>query len=101
MHEVLKVLVVGDYFGEISYLHKCPITCTVVGRNYNTYARLSFPRLHMLLREFPAFKEKMLNHVHKYDDPCIRFQKKLIRQLPWVRSLQKKTFYHFISKMHL
>lgn len=59
-HECLKVLVVSDYFGEISYLHKCPRTCSVISRNYNTMARLSHDRLRMVFNQFPSFQVDLL-----------------------------------------
>ena len=40
-HYAMRVLAEGDHFGEISYLFKCPVTCTVISRNYNTMARLT------------------------------------------------------------
>jgi CRP-like cAMP-binding protein len=38
--KAMGLLVEGDHFGEISFFYKCPITCTITSRNYNSMARL-------------------------------------------------------------
>ena len=45
MHEKVahKLLVEGDYFGDISILYNFVRTSSVICRNYNTMARLSHP----------------------------------------------------------
>ena len=55
--KAMGLLVEGDHFGEISFFYKCPITCTITSRNYNSMARLQFANLKMLLREYPGFKQ--------------------------------------------
>ena len=54
-HQALRLLVEGDHFGEVSFLFKCPITCTVVSRNYNTMARLTHLRLRNLIADYPIY----------------------------------------------
>jgi hypothetical protein len=56
-HENLKILVKSDYFGEIPFFHNCLRTCTVLSRNYNTMARLTYERLRMQFRQFPNFRK--------------------------------------------
>jgi CRP-like cAMP-binding protein len=53
----MSLLVDGDHFGEISCFYKCPVTCTVVSRNYNTLARLHHDRFKMVFREYPQIKK--------------------------------------------
>jgi CRP-like cAMP-binding protein len=40
-HVAVRLLIEGDFFGEISYLYGCKRTSTVVSRNFNTMAKLS------------------------------------------------------------
>ena len=55
-----KILAPGDYFGEISLLFNCPRTSTVVSRNYNIMARLSYGAYREIVNEYPEFKKFML-----------------------------------------
>ena len=41
-HLAIRLLVEGDHFGELSLLYRCPRTCSVISRNYNTMARLRY-----------------------------------------------------------
>jgi len=40
--ETVSLIVEGDHFGEISLLYRCPRTCSVICRNYNTMARITY-----------------------------------------------------------
>lgn len=42
LHVAVGLLTEGDHFGEISVLYHCKRTATVVSRNYNTMARISY-----------------------------------------------------------
>lgn len=59
----------SDHFGEISLLYKCPRQATIISRMYNTTARLSIFRYHMLISDYPEFKEHLEDHVTSYQDP--------------------------------
>jgi CRP-like cAMP-binding protein len=53
---MIRVLVEGDHMGELAYLYNCKLTCSVLSRNYNSLARLTFPRLKDLLISYPDYK---------------------------------------------
>lgn len=42
LHIAVCLLTEGDHFGEICLIHRCKRTATVVSRNYNTMARISY-----------------------------------------------------------
>jgi CRP-like cAMP-binding protein len=42
LHIAVSLLTEGDHFGEISMLYRCKRTATIVSRNYNTMARISY-----------------------------------------------------------
>ena len=95
-HVAIRLLTEGDHFGEIPFLYGCLRTSTIVSRNYNTLAKIIYPRVRMLTNEYPAFKDILINHVFKYNDPNIRFRKKLIYKLPYTIFLSKKTEYEIL-----
>lgn len=99
MHETMRILVVSDYFGEIALLHQCPRTCTVISRNYNTLARLTYDRFRMLLHEFPSLKSSMLKKVYGYCDPNIDFTMRIIKNIEYLQSLSQESIHHLVSKM--
>jgi CRP-like cAMP-binding protein len=52
-HNLLRLLVQGDHFGEISSIFKCKTSATVVSRNYNIMAMISVDRFRELTIDFP------------------------------------------------
>ena len=44
-YNAIRLLVQGQHFGEMSFLYDCTRTASVMSRNYNMMARLSFHRL--------------------------------------------------------
>jgi len=63
----VRLLVEGDHFGEIGMMYKCKRTASVISRNYNTMARLSYYRYRDLVSEFPEFKKALKKHTYKYN----------------------------------
>jgi len=37
-----KLLIAGDHFGEVGLIYRCKRTASIVSRNYNTMASLSY-----------------------------------------------------------
>jgi len=83
IHQIIRLLVEGDHFGEIACIYKCLRSATVVSRNYNTLASLTSQRYKMVISEYPMFKHEMINHTFKYKDPRKTFLLKIIDQLPF------------------
>ena len=52
----LKLLTEGDHFGEIGMIYGCKRTVSIVCRNYNTMARLSYSKYRAFINEYPVFK---------------------------------------------
>ena len=99
VHETLKVLVSGDYFGEIALLNQCHRTCSVISRNYNTMGRLIYGRFRMLLHEYPSLRQSMLKKTYKYCDPKIHFMIKVLKNIEYLSKLSKETMHHMVAKM--
>ena len=89
----MGLLVEGDHFGEISYFYRCPISSTIISRNYNSLARLQFSNLRMLLREYPKFKNLLSKRIFKYSDPNIRQLRKYIWSVPHFKGISKSILY--------
>lgn len=68
-HVGFKLLVEGDHFGEISLLYGCKRSCSVISRNYNTMAHLTYKGFFNIAYNFPLFKIKLLKSVYRYKDP--------------------------------
>ena len=41
-HIAVRLLTEGDYFGEVGMIYGCGRTTSVISRNYNTMARISY-----------------------------------------------------------
>ena len=54
-HVAVSLLTEGDQFGEIAMIYNCKRTATIVSRNYNTMARLSYFKYREIVTEFPMF----------------------------------------------
>jgi len=64
----VRLLTEGDYFGEIAMIYKCKRTATVVSRNYNTMARITYDRYREVTNEYPEFQRLLKDHLYKYND---------------------------------
>jgi len=42
LHQAIKLLQVGEHFGEVAMMFKCKRTATVISMNYNNFAKLSY-----------------------------------------------------------
>jgi len=69
-HEVLssKLLTEGDHFGEISMIYKCPRTATVISRNYNTLARLTYEMYREIVNEYPDYLRYLKLYLFGYKE---------------------------------
>ena len=90
-NDVLRLLTEGDHFGEISMIHKCKRTCTVISRNYNTMARITFNFLRNIFNLFPEYKNLLNDSIFRYKDPLYIFMKRCIKRLPFAKNLSKLT----------
>ena len=82
MHQAIKLLRVGDHFGEIGMLYKCPRTATVVSMNYNNFAKLSYYNWREIVNMYPKYL-LLLKHYYRteYNDPRKKFLTSLISRI--------------------
>ena len=89
-HNLHRLLVEGDHFGEISSIYRCNTSATVVARNYNIMAMISQDRFRELTIDFPDYLKLLKKYVQKYKDPRINFLKKVISKIYYLRDLTKE-----------
>jgi len=58
-----SLLTEGDHFGEVAMIYKCPRSATVVSRNYNTLARLSYLKYREIVNEYPNYLKLLKGYV--------------------------------------
>jgi hypothetical protein len=85
---------------EIAILHKCARSCSVISRNYNTFARLTKDGLRMIFHDYPSLKALMLAHIHTYHDPKKKFLLKIIKNIDYLKHLSKETLHQLVSQMN-
>ena len=54
-HVAIRLLTEGDYFGEVGMIYSCVRTASVISRNYNTMARISYQQFREVVNIFPDF----------------------------------------------
>jgi len=68
LHVAINLLVEGDHFGEVSLIYKIKRTATVISRNYNTMARMSYPKFRELVYTFPEYLKLLKINTFYYND---------------------------------
>jgi len=70
----LRLLIEGDYFGEVGCLYKTKRTCSVVCRYYNTLARITISHFQNIMIQFPKLSDEFEKNLFQdYKDPMKRF----------------------------
>jgi len=101
-HFAFRLLTTGDYFGEISMVYRCNRTASVVSRNYNTMARISYLQYREVVNEYPDFLRLLTNQIQQYSDKKLIFLKDMVSELPFVKhspSIYPTTIYSLMFKM--
>jgi CRP-like cAMP-binding protein len=78
LHVAVGLLTEGDHFGEISMIYHSKRTATVVSRNYNTMARISYQKFRAVTNQFPIYQKLLSQHSHSYHDVKTLFLRKII-----------------------
>jgi CRP-like cAMP-binding protein len=95
-----RLLVEGDHFGEICLAYRCKRTATVVSRNYNTMARLTYHRFRNLINEFPTYDKYLKQKIFNYDDPTKAFLERVLKELrPLTKGVTRNAFYDLLFSM--
>ena len=92
-HALIRLLTEGDHFGEICLLYRCPRTCSVISRNYNTMARLLHQGFRSVINQYPEYRKMLIKSITKYQDTRTLFLKKLIQNLDYTFGLQDEVIY--------
>lgn len=96
-----KVLGINDYFGEIGLVYGCKRTSTVMSRKYTTLAKLTKAKFHMVITEFPKFKEILKKGIYKYNDRMKKFMKSCLKKIPYFSGVTEDAIHDVIYHMHL
>lgn len=97
-HRVLdrRILMVGDYFGEISLIYQCKRTAEVTSRKYSTFAKLTKQQYKDLAFEFPALNEQLKEGIYKYNDKMKMFLKKTLLKLEYLKDISEDAFHDIL-----
>jgi len=99
-HIAVSLLVTGDHFGEVSLVYKCKRTATVISRNYNTMARLTYHKYREVINEYPQYLSYLKKHLNNYIDQKKMFMKKLISKVFYFREgLTTENFHDIIYQL--
>ena len=94
-HIAVKLLMNGDHFGELALIYKCRRTATVVSRNYNTMARLTYPQLRSIINEYPLYLKYLKQYLFHYDDEKKKFLLNLIKKVFYFKAgLKTQDYIH-------
>ena len=64
-----KVLVSGEYFGEVSFIYNCQRSSTIKAKLYSTLGCIDYTIMNELMFEYPEFTRHLRNEiVQNYDD---------------------------------
>jgi len=98
-HNLLRLLVQGDHFGEITSIYRCKTSATVISRNYNIMAFISVDRLRELTIDFPNYLWVLKKHLFKYKDPRINFLKAMIKKIFYMKDMNKEEIHEILYNM--
>jgi F-box and leucine-rich repeat protein 7 len=99
-HVAHKILVEGQHFGEIGVIYKCPRTCTVLSRNYNTLARLGSVQFNEIIGNCPEYLIYLRKYVYSYQGTRKIFIWKALTQIPYMKTVSLKAFHdRFLYKL--
>lgn len=95
----ISLLDEGHQFGEIGLIFNRTRTASVMTKNYAIMARLSKENYRFIVSEEPIMKKMLLNQVYQYKDPNIRFLKKALGTLPFIRRSKKYSVYSILFSL--
>ena len=81
-------------------IYKCKRTATIVSRNYNTMARISFFKYREVSIEYPMFEKTLKQYLYNYNDKKIQFLRQIVTRVDYLKhSMTKEIFYDLIFKL--
>jgi len=89
----------GAYFGEISLVYDCLCTAKVVAFKYCTLAMLTKEKFKDLTTQIPKLLESINKGIYDYDDKMLRFIKKSMGSVPYLRDLEEECMYDIIYSL--
>ena len=85
---VVRTLVNGDYFGEVSPMFDCKRSATVMARNFGTYGELDKDSMTNLMNQYPLVKVFMWeNIINIYDDDLKLFLSTALGSISYLKDL--------------
>lgn len=93
------MLVEGHQFGEIGLLFNCKRTASIMTKNYAILARISKENFREVVSEEPIFKKMMMRQVYQYNDPNIKFLKKTMSELPFIKKCGRESIYSILFSL--
>ena len=83
-------MVAGDHFGEITLIYQCKRTATVISRNYNSLARLTYSHWREIVSETPNYLEYLKCWVYSYQDERKMNVLKMLAEIPVFKGLKSR-----------
>lgn len=81
-------------------IYKCKRTATIVSRNYNTMARISYPKFREVALNYPFYQILLKRQVFDYKDDKLMYLRSQIRKIPFFKTnLPKKILHDMIFGM--
>ena len=89
-----KLLTEGDHFGEVALIYKCKRTMTVMSRNYNTMARLSYDQYRNIINEFTEFQDLLKAYLFEYNDVGKQFATRMLLSIEFFQDIRSSDVFH-------
>ena len=81
-------------------IYKCKRTATIVSRNYNTMARLSYFKYRELVVEYPVFQKLLKSYLYNYNDRKIQFLREIVTRVNYLKKeMTTELFHDLIHKL--
>ena len=95
-----KILVPGDYFGEVSLLFGCRRTATVESTNYCECVVVPNEEFMQLMANYPSYKNFLVrNSIRSYDDEMRIFLIVCLRTVSYLQDLSDEILNHIAVHM--
>ena len=81
---VVRTLLQGEHFGEISLIYNCDRTATVISMNYNTFAVMKHHLYKRLVQDYPEYEACLKRYVvAEYCDHRIKFLLAMVKRIEY------------------
>lgn len=95
----IKELEIGDHFGEISMIYKCPRTATVRSTKYATIGYLDRTAFKQVIFKFQEIVDLYCKEIYYYDDDLKLFKEKTMRYIPYFKDISEDSLQAMIMML--